>query len=373
MRVALLGDVYISDEARPDRRAGIFENVRSRIGSDTLLVANVEFAITEKSSPHLYKWATLCSSPAVAGELASISVAVLANNHAGDAGLEGLGDTVASLQRVGVRSVGYGKTLEQSLEPCLLKNRSGTIGLVALCCLTTNSQSIATHTDPGVPPISIQTLRHAINKARREADAVIVVLHWGCEQTPYPVPDQVRLGRFAIDAGADAVVGCHAHVIQTYEQYKGRWIFHGLGNFFFDPVNAKYFENGRLIADVPIEHKVKNRESLVPVFELREKRLDLADLFVTAWDGKQAPVSKELAEASTDLGAINLRLRRWAARHRRGLRSDAEPQFRCSLHNGIVAYHYAGPPIHKDWTVRGLMKRVYRRARREAAKLRKAT
>jgi poly-gamma-glutamate capsule biosynthesis protein CapA/YwtB (metallophosphatase superfamily) len=380
MRIALLGDVYLSDrwagKIRGDAGSDLFEHVRRKVGSEALLVANIEFAITDSGNPrrlHPYKWATLCSSPAVAERLNSIAVAVLANNHAGDAGITGLEDTVGNLQRVDVRSVGSGNTLEHALEPYILEREDGKIGLVALCCLTTNSESVATYKDGGVPPLSVQTLRHAIKKARKEADAVLVVVHWGCEQTSYPVPDQIRLGRLAIDAGADAVVGCHAHMIQTYERYKGRWILHGIGNFFFDPVNAKHFEDGQFIADIRIDHEVKNRESLVPVFELNGGEFKLVDLFVTSWEGMQTPTVKDLSEASVNLRKINSRLQRWIARNGDMISDTSEPEFRCTLRNGVVAYHYSHVPIHAAWTFRDIAARAYRKALRVVANLHKAT
>jgi poly-gamma-glutamate synthesis protein (capsule biosynthesis protein) len=377
MRLAFLGDVYLSDEvlgSKPEADGfDIFRNVRDRVGSDGSIIANVEFALSERASPHPFKWATLSSNPATAQKLRSISVAVLANNHAGDTGLAGLEETAASLHKVGIRTVGYGKSLEHALEPCFLDSGRGRIGIVALCCLTTNSQSIATHTEPGIPPISVQTLRWAISKARKEADYVVVFLHWGCEQSAYPVPDQIRLGRLAIDAGANAVVGCHAHVIQTYEKYKDCWIFHGIGNFFFSPVQAKSFQEGRFLKSVNIDHDRQNRESLIPVFEIRGGKLELADLFVASWDGVHPPTIKETSDAFVDLQKINSRLKRWTARNARKLRNAAEPIFRCKLHNGVVAYQYSDAPIYKDWSVTDLMTRAYRRIQRELASVRGAT
>ncbi|UVF17607.1 CapA family protein [Microvirga terrae] len=377
MRLAFLGDVYLSDEVLASReeneRFDLFGDVRNRVGPDGLIVANVEFALSERPSPHPFKWATLCSSPALAEQLKPVSVAVVANNHAGDAGVAGLKDTVANLEKAGIKTLGYGNSLEQALDPCIIESEVGKVGIVALCCLTTNSQSIATHTEPGIPPISVQTLRRAINKARKEADFVIVFLHWGCEQSPYPVPDQVRLGRLAIDAGADAVVGCHAHVIQTYEKYKDCWIFHGIGNYFFSPVDARSFQDGRFVKNVKINHAAPNRESLVPVFEIRAGKLELVELLVTGWEGNQAPSIKDGPNVLANLKHINARLERWLAWNARKLRRTEEPVFHCKLHNGVVAYYYSKPPIHRDWSMRDLASRAYRRLQREFAGIRRAT
>jgi poly-gamma-glutamate synthesis protein (capsule biosynthesis protein) len=71
-------------------------------------------------------------------------------------------------------------------------------------------------------------------KAQGGADLVFVYLHWGEELTDEPTPEQTRLARRFLDAGADAILGSHPHVTQTIEWYGGRPIVYSLGNFVFD-------------------------------------------------------------------------------------------------------------------------------------------
>jgi poly-gamma-glutamate synthesis protein (capsule biosynthesis protein) len=59
-------------------------------------------------------------------------------------------------------------------------------------------------------------------------------MHWGWEQEGAAGPRQRQLARLMIEAGADAVVGGHPHVIQDVEQYQGKPIIYSLGNFVFD-------------------------------------------------------------------------------------------------------------------------------------------
>jgi hypothetical protein len=235
--------------------------------------------------------------------------------------------------------------------------------------MSTNGGIIASHANPGIALLSVETLQDGILRARKEADAVIVVIHWGCEQTPYPVPDQVRLGRLAIDLGADAVVGCHAHVIQTCEKYKDSWILHGIGNFFFDPITAKHFENRKSLGDIEIEFEAANRESLVPVFELDGRGLRLVDLFATRWDGTHIPVVRGVGEISINLHQINSRLDRWASRNGKILSDRSEPEFRCRIINGSVAYYYSSSPIYFERGFGTFASRTYRRTRTAITKL----
>jgi poly-gamma-glutamate synthesis protein (capsule biosynthesis protein) len=65
---------------------------------------------------------------------------------------------------------------------------------------------------------------------RRKADCVVVSLHWGSEYVELPSPEQQRLARQLIDAGAHIVVGHHPHVFQGIEEYNGGLIAYSLGN-----------------------------------------------------------------------------------------------------------------------------------------------
>src|SRR5262249_52558435 len=68
-------------------------------------------------------------------------------------------------------------------------------------------------------------------------DVLVVFNHWGRENSTEPLFLQKRLARAVIDAGADLVVGTHAHVLSPEEWYKGKLVFYGLGNFVFSGMN----------------------------------------------------------------------------------------------------------------------------------------
>ncbi len=72
---------------------------------------------------------------------------------------------------------------------------------------------------------------------------MVAYVHWGKERTHDPVDYQKNLAKKYIDAGADAVIGCHPHVMQGLEFYKGKTIAYSLGNYWF---NASKRESGLL-------------------------------------------------------------------------------------------------------------------------------
>ncbi len=63
-------------------------------------------------------------------------------------------------------------------------------------------------------------------------DVVVVALHKGIGHVRSQIAMYERdLSRAVIDAGADIVVGHHAHILRGIEMYSGKPIYHGLGNF----------------------------------------------------------------------------------------------------------------------------------------------
>ncbi|MBW7460592.1 CapA family protein, partial [Paenibacillus sepulcri] len=74
----------------------------------------------------------------------------------------------------------------------------------------------------------------AIQEAKKHADLVVVMVHWGIERSDNPNADQKLLAHTYIDAGADLVIGSHPHVLQGFETYKGKWISYSLGNYIFN-------------------------------------------------------------------------------------------------------------------------------------------
>jgi poly-gamma-glutamate synthesis protein (capsule biosynthesis protein) len=71
-----------------------------------------------------------------------------------------------------------------------------------------------------------------VRSAAAGVDLLIVAIHKGLVHTPVTLADYEQpIAHAAIDAGADAVIGHHAHIMRGVEMYRGRAIFHGLGNF----------------------------------------------------------------------------------------------------------------------------------------------
>lgn len=142
----------------------------------------------------------------------AVEAVSLANNHTMDYGQRGYDETLATLEAAGVPYVEQDGGLLVTLE------RGLTIGMYGAMYTRLDQDTIAA---------GLADLREA------GADVVLLVVHWGTEYSYQPTPEQQRLGRAAIDAGADMVIGSHPHVLQPVEFYNGGVICYSLGNFSF--------------------------------------------------------------------------------------------------------------------------------------------
>lgn len=88
------------------------------------------------------------------------------------------------------------------------------------------------------PQAWLDMLAPRINDARKQAHVVLVAVHWGDNLRAEPSVDEVAVGHAIIEAGADAVLGASAHLLQAVEIYNGRPIIHDAGDLCLMPFRA---------------------------------------------------------------------------------------------------------------------------------------
>lgn len=186
------------------------------------------------------------SRPKEAGEAirhAGIDVVSLSNNHGMDQGASGLEETLAELGRNGTVHFGGGADLEEAQAPYIheFKRADGSTAALAVFAGFSESEAPADGFDPfakdgapGIAPVDPDHLREEVGRLRKRYTDLFVIAypHWGHNYS-WVYENEVKLGRALIDAGADMVLGHHAHTIQEIERYRGKWIVYGLGNFVF--------------------------------------------------------------------------------------------------------------------------------------------
>lgn len=184
---------------------------------------------------------------------AGFAAMTLAGNHIADCGAEGIRDTVDELDRLGIAHCGAGANLASARAPLTLTAPGGRqVGVLSYNCVgpavawATAERAgcaylpVATFDAAPLRPASklsnplpeaASWLREDIAALRARAGLVVVALHKGTVHTPALIePYERAIARLAIDAGADLVVSHHAHIVRGIEFYRGKPIFHGLGN-----------------------------------------------------------------------------------------------------------------------------------------------
>ena len=183
---------------------------------------------------------------------AGFAAVSLAGNHIADCGAEGIADTLAALDAAGVAYCGAGANLDGALQPCFIESGGVRVALLSYNCVGPE-EAWATPTRAGCAYVRIDTadgspvnprapllapdetslaaMAAGIRAARSAAQLVVVALHKGIVHTPAALaPYERAVAHAAIDAGADVVVGHHAHILRGIEMHRGKPIFHGLGN-----------------------------------------------------------------------------------------------------------------------------------------------
>lgn len=185
----------------------------------------------------------------------------LANNHILDFGTGPLSETLELLNQEQIAHVGAGESLEEAKSCSTFTLKGKTIGILGASRVIPEGYWSAGKNHPGVfTTYDPAALVQEIAKAKESCDYVIVMVHWGIERSTEPEEYQKSMARQYIDAGADAVIGSHPHVIQGMECYQGKPICYSLGNFIFSNrsyetmlVSLTLEENGIQVSVIPCQ------------------------------------------------------------------------------------------------------------------------
>ncbi len=224
--ITVAGDTTLGSTPDLRKRSDCFENVYADKGagwffsgltglfeSDDMTLVNFEGTLTESDNAKEKKFNF--KGPAEYTDiltLGGVEAVNIANNHIVDYGEQGKADTIANLEAAGLTVSGGGLL-------GIFEKNGVKVGMTGYCFPYSN----------GKKDISKDV------KALREAGCQIVVasFHWGSEYRDDFTAEQRSIGRAAIKAGADIVVGHHPHIVQGIESYEDTYILYSLGNLVF--------------------------------------------------------------------------------------------------------------------------------------------
>jgi hypothetical protein len=251
IKVSIVGDVMtggiLSSGIEGYRDILLSDKVRKLLEAD-IVFCNLECVLTRAEAPP-EKNKILLHAKEESVELlknAGFNAVSLANNHIMDFGYNSLLGTIKLLKENNIGYTGAGKNLYEARKPVFFDKDDLRIALLAYVAPETwggwGQREQQTHKDwvagvdkPGVAPFDLNLIKEDLDLANKEADFLIVSIHWGDEYTYFPHPDIISDAHRIIDMGANLVVGGHPHVLQGYEEYHNGLIMYSLSNFLFPP------------------------------------------------------------------------------------------------------------------------------------------
>ena len=232
---------YAQDAAGPARTLNhegwdhVFGPIANVLRSADLAMVNLETPVSgdprARTAPLRFD-----APPALLHALAAAGVDVvsLANNHAFDQRRAGIPATWRQLAGAGLRGVGSGPSEAAAWEPLLVETHGMRLGFLSFTRLLNGASNpsepdVSPHVAyvpyprkakvSGLPPeMAVELVR----AAARRCDALIVAIHWGTEYSHTPRPEDRKLARALLEAGALAIIGHHPHVLQPIESYRTR-------------------------------------------------------------------------------------------------------------------------------------------------------
>lgn len=271
-----------------------FSTIKPYLSSD-LLVGNLECVISDRGEKMDGKGIYLKARPESVETLKYLEFDALslANNHTMDFGEDAFKDTMQILKENGISPFGAGMNAEEARTAYIKEINGIKIAVLAYNQFYNIKWSEDGRTMEalegrcGTAPLDIAVIKEDIEKANETADIVIVMPHWGTEESTVVTEDQIKMAHEMIDAGADAVIGSHPHILQGIEVYNGGLIAYSMGNFVFD------------------QNDSANKESIVLRLKFTNDRLDEAEITPFVIEDKVSPMPAVGEKVEEILGRLN--------------------------------------------------------------------
>ncbi len=302
-----------------------FDFTRSILRGADITFGQLERCITERGTRQLQGGFGFRCQPRASKVLsdAGFNIMSFASNHTMDWSDDGLLDTLDTLRDNNIAVIGAGKNIEEARQPVIIERKRTKVGFLAYCSVLPQRYD-AKQDRAGVAPVRISTayeqfdwqpgtppriitmadpddlaaMVEDIKKLRPLVDVLVVSMHWGVHFVPAIIAMyQYEVGHTAIDAGADIIIGTHAHILKGIEVYKGKVIFFSLSNFrmdlFLDRLisstpNSFSFYNWEVDPEYPTyAFPIDSKKSVLIKCNIANKRIQRV-AFLPLWINKKA-------------------------------------------------------------------------------------
>jgi poly-gamma-glutamate capsule biosynthesis protein CapA/YwtB (metallophosphatase superfamily) len=240
----------------------VFDLTRAILRGADITFGQLESNLSLRGTQQLHMGLGSIAHPRVGEALAGAGFDVMsfASNHSLDYSEEALLDTLDVMQRNKIEVIGAGRDIFEARRPAIFERKNTRVGFLAYCSVVpkgfdarNNKSGVApvrastayeqADWQPGTPPRivtkafpdDLEAMVGDIRSLRQQVDVLVVSMHWGVHFVPSIIAGyQYEVGHAAIDAGADIIIGTHAHILKGIEVYRGKAIFFSLCNFCMD-------------------------------------------------------------------------------------------------------------------------------------------
>jgi poly-gamma-glutamate synthesis protein (capsule biosynthesis protein) len=293
------GDVHfpvgtnLGDRLAASPSAALGPTVPQLLSGANLTMVNLESALTDGTCPDTQSKQYVFYAPPTAVTAfkgAGVSLITEANNHGEDCGQSGLQMALSTRQQSGYPIIGIGQNAADAFTPFKTTINGQRISIIAATQVIDSNLQTAWTATPNQPGLAsaydVDDLVAAVQAARQASDTVIVYLHWGTQLDPCPNSLQEPLADALVKAGADIIIGTHAHVLLGAGYLGTAFVDYGLGNFAFYDNSPPENASGSLVITATGRHidQIAWRPAVI-VNDLPQPLTGgRAELAVTAWE-----------------------------------------------------------------------------------------
>ncbi|MCB0754989.1 MAG: CapA family protein, partial [Flavobacteriales bacterium] len=169
----------------------------------------------------------------------NLNLVTLATNHFYDNLKEGFENTITKLNELGISYVGSDIDSSKAKEPAILEVNGWRIGFINYVHPDTHP-SLPNDVDVHTNFFNLEEIVDKIKGLKPKVDRVVALMHWGgkTDYGYFPHHEQLAQAKSIIEAGADALIGCHTHTFQVSEEINGKPVYYSLGNFCFADIQC---------------------------------------------------------------------------------------------------------------------------------------
>ncbi|WAA13463.1 CapA family protein [Fervidibacillus halotolerans] len=240
--IGSIGDILIHDWVYEDAKTNdgynfkpMFEPIKFALEKPDILIANQE-TVLGGAEIGLSSYPTFNSPYEVGDALidSGVDIVSTANNHTLDRGESAIQNAIQYYERVGLPYVGHFKDFEDQKQLRILTKNGIRFAFLSYT-YGTNGIPVPEGKEYLVNLIDLAKMKEEIERAKQEADVIVMSIHWGYEYHRYPSDEQRMIANELASYGVDIIFGHHPHVLQPFEwiqtDEKRVFVAYSLGNF----------------------------------------------------------------------------------------------------------------------------------------------